>query len=794
MNNSSKWLKVLSPALIAALIAGSVVSTLLAALGMPVPFLAPYAVAGLTALLCAVISGSLPGLIAGSVLAVIAAGIAIPAYGEEFRALFAALSEFSGSGDLAVLYPHGTAMALLLGVPFAVLFYVLIRSRGGVFFAGLLTLITFIGANAMSSAADFRLGIPGLIALIAAYANQQQSDRRDYRFARALLPAVLAVGVAMLLVPSGRVTWEPLEKAANALRETFEDYFHFTQERIAFSLNEMGYDHATLINDTPTIRLGGPAEPDTEPVMEVETTRAMLLRGSIRRDYTGYSWTDAGEKARYLYYDFTRIGTRESVFEAEGESPAFEQAEAEVRMLREGTSTLFAPNRIVDFSMSLRNALYYNSIGELFLSRNVEAGDTYSFVAWIPADGQAMAQLVEQNAVAPDEEYAEIAETCLALPGGIEEGVYSLTNQITASLTNDYEKALAIQNWLVSNCRYTLEVEYPPQDREFVSHFLLDTREGYCSYYATAMAVMCRIAGLPTRYVEGYSVRPDADDVTVLTGEDAHAWVEVYFNGVGWISFDPTGSAREAQGGEGEQSEEPSSDSDDMGESQLPPMGSEEEPTPTPTVPPVAPDEEPSPTPTLPPESQDGQPTPTLPLPDQQPTPTPPPSGGTPPENEEPDIPPESRDRNFTWLWWILAILALLLLAVAAWLWARKRLERTDPARLSGAAGDADRAAIILYRANLTLLRQLGQVPLGSETPEAFAARLATGGLSNPDFARFSHCLADSRYSGKPFPSEELPGGLRAFRQFEKKLRKWERLRFDLYRIAKGLGDFERIP
>ena len=64
----------------------------------------------------------------------------------------------------------------------------------------------------------------------------------------------------------------------------------------------------------------------------------------------------------------------------------------------------------------------------------------YNYIAVVE---KLPAQLVEQNAVAPDEEYAEIAETCLALPGGIEEGVYSLTNQITASLTNDYEKALA---------------------------------------------------------------------------------------------------------------------------------------------------------------------------------------------------------------------------------------------------------------------------------------------------------------------------------------------------------------
>ena len=57
--------------------------------------------------------------------------------------------------------------------------------------------------------------------------------------------------------------------------------------------------------------------------------------------------------------------------------------------------------------------------------------------------------------------------------------------------------AAAIRDWLAENCRYTLEVDYPPAERDFVSYFLLDSREGYCSYFASAMAVLCRAAGLP---------------------------------------------------------------------------------------------------------------------------------------------------------------------------------------------------------------------------------------------------------------------------------------------------------
>ena len=89
-----------------------------------------------------------------------------------------------------------------------------------------------------------------------------------------------------------------------------------------------------------------------------------------------------------------------------------------------------------------------------------------------------------------------------------------------ADASNAADKALAIEHWLRNNCVYTLTPDYPDESRDFVSQFVLDGRDGYCSYFASAMTVMCRIAGLPARYVEGYSVSAAGAD-QILTGEDA---------------------------------------------------------------------------------------------------------------------------------------------------------------------------------------------------------------------------------------------------------------------------------
>ena len=177
----------------------------------------------------------------------------------------------------------------------------------------------------------------------------------------------------------------------------------------------------------------------------------------------------------------------------------------------------------------------------------------------------------------------------------MEDGVYSLAAQITSGAPDAFSKAVAIRDWLADNCRYTLNVDYPPAERDFVSYFLLDSREGYCSYFASAMAVLCRAAGLPARYVEGYSLRAAPGESVVLTGEDAHAWVEVYFNGVGWLTFDPTAAAQDAQGVSRQQGGGTHEHEGEDGRVNLLPEDADSDPTP----PPEHPDSAPTPTPTL---------------------------------------------------------------------------------------------------------------------------------------------------------------------------------------------------
>ncbi|MGQ0815537.1 MAG: transglutaminase-like domain-containing protein, partial [Gemmatimonadota bacterium] len=112
------------------------------------------------------------------------------------------------------------------------------------------------------------------------------------------------------------------------------------------------------------------------------------------------------------------------------------------------------------------------------------------------------------------------------------------------SATTRYDKVMAVQNWLLSEFRYTLEL--PASAREAtLEYFLFRRRAGHCEYFSTAMAVLLREAGIPTRNVNGFlgGEWNEFGKFLTVTQNQAHSWIEVYFPGHGWIPFDATPAA-----------------------------------------------------------------------------------------------------------------------------------------------------------------------------------------------------------------------------------------------------------
>ncbi len=172
--------------------------------------------------------------------------------------------------------------------------------------------------------------------------------------------------------------------------------------------------------------------------------------------------------------------------------------------------------------------LVYDAPGATFTSYKVT-----SFVPQPTAD--------QLNAAGTDYP-PEVKATYLQLPAELPERVRSLAQRLAASASTPYQTALAIQDYLRLTYTYDLKVKPPPPGRDVVDYFLYDARAGFCSYYATAMAVMLRTQGIPARVASGFAngVYDYDKDAYAVTIGDAHAWVEVYFPGLGWVEFEPT--------------------------------------------------------------------------------------------------------------------------------------------------------------------------------------------------------------------------------------------------------------
>lgn len=134
-----------------------------------------------------------------------------------------------------------------------------------------------------------------------------------------------------------------------------------------------------------------------------------------------------------------------------------------------------------------------------------------------------------------------VLDLYLGLPESVPPRVLILARGLTATEPTPYDRAIAIEKYLRA-IPYTLDVDKPPARRDVVDFFLFDLKEGYCDYYATAMVVMARAAGLPARLATGYigGSYHDAEASYVVTEAEAHSWVEIYFQDVGWVTFEPT--------------------------------------------------------------------------------------------------------------------------------------------------------------------------------------------------------------------------------------------------------------
>ena len=269
--------------------------------------------------------------------------------------------------------------------------------------------------------------------------------------------------------------------------------------------------------DSATV--GGDLELSDHEELVVESPRASRWRLGAYGTYTGEGW-DRDETS--VPVDEARLAT------ATGERP---------RPRYEITVT---PRREVDALATVwrpagadagDRRVSVDGEGAMVVDDPIPAGESYTTVTYGPPSREAAA--AEWGYPASVERYTD-------LPADTPDRLTRKTDAITADAETPYQTARAIERWLEANKAYSLDASHD-RDADVATEFVFEMDEGYCQYFATSMAAMLRTQDVPARYVTGYGPGERVGDGEYLVrGSDAHAWVEVYMEGVGWVPFDPT--------------------------------------------------------------------------------------------------------------------------------------------------------------------------------------------------------------------------------------------------------------
>jgi hypothetical protein len=297
-------------------------------------------------------------------------------------------------------------------------------------------------------------------------------------------------------------------------------------------------------SDVMDLRARGQLSNDV--VFRVRAPFAQLWRAEVFDTYDGSLWTESRHHLSPLInndsggYDVPGAQSFSGPTKQLVQTFFIQQAQPNVLFGAAQPQTVYFPSGALQANadLSIRAPIF------------LDQGLVYSVESAVPAvpDGE-LAQLPPMRRL-PQHGYDA---RFLQLPSELPQRDRALADQITAGTQNEYGAVMAVQSWLQTNTRYDLTVPREPPGVDAVDHFLFDTRRGFCEHIASAMAVLLRAEGIPTRIVTGYG----PGERNPFTGyydvrySDAHAWVEVLYPHIGWIPYDPTFGVPPVPGGWG---------------------------------------------------------------------------------------------------------------------------------------------------------------------------------------------------------------------------------------------------
>ncbi|HDR6245686.1 TPA: transglutaminase domain-containing protein [Bacillus cereus] len=291
-------------------------------------------------------------------------------------------------------------------------------------------------------------------------------------------------------------------------------------------------------------RLGGPFKADPTIVFTARTQNKHYWRVETKDFYTGKGWGISENPKKISFKN------KNDVVSWYEQNTKTETTEATITM-QKSYPHLTYPAGLVSVEASSDVSYSVDPFSEKIYTMNEDSSTTlhsYKVTYEIPEFSIENLKAVKTNEGQETNPYFMTKYT--QLPESLPQRVKDLAVNLTNDKDNRYDKVLAIENYFTDNS-FTYEstnVLFPAKSQDYVDQFLFDTKSGYCNNFSTSMIVLLRSAGIPARWVKGYTegtldntlASAEGADVYTITNDNAHSWVEVYFPGYGWIPFEPT--------------------------------------------------------------------------------------------------------------------------------------------------------------------------------------------------------------------------------------------------------------
>jgi transglutaminase-like putative cysteine protease len=378
-------------------------------------------------------------------------------------------------------------------------------------------------------------------ALGAVFPQQHAESSRERKFYRAMSLAALSVAGGALIFGSMLFFFFPRFSAG---------YFART-----------GFQPSLMTGFTDNVELGriGEIKQDNSVVMRVQTGALvnypmLRWRGIALSTFDGRRWYSQ-DKQRPLH-DARQDGWIQLSSPQDVKVSVVAQLRFIVLLQPLASDALFAPAQLMElrgnfsneagtyYGTARRSMLGTDSAGDVFNPARNYSQLRYEGVSLLPESRPLQARTA--GADYPE----DIQNLYLQLPEKLDPRIPQLAQKITATAGNPFDKSVVLESYLRRNFGYTLNLAGKP-GADPLAQFLFVTKAGHCEYFASAMAVMLRTLGIPSREVNGF-LPGEYNDLAgdyIVRASDAHSWVEAYFPGSGWITFDPTPAANGSEAG-----------------------------------------------------------------------------------------------------------------------------------------------------------------------------------------------------------------------------------------------------